>query len=91
MTTPPERRQRAGQYRRSHIRLSVVLMVVWGLVSFVLPFYARELSFMFLGWPFSFWMAAQGAILVYLAIVIVYAYRMNRLDDQHHQPHHDDA
>lgn len=91
MTTPTERRQRAGQYRRSHIRLSVALMVVWGLVSFVLPFYARELNFMFLGWPFSFWMTAQGAILVYLAIVGIYAYRMNRLDDQHHQPPHDNA
>jgi putative solute:sodium symporter small subunit len=87
--TPTERRIRSGQYRRSHIRLSVALMVVWGLVSFVLPFYARELSFVFLGWPFSFWMAAQGAILVYLAIVVVYAYRMNRLDDHHQQPPHD--
>lgn len=81
-----ERRQRAGQYRRTHMRLSAIIMVVWGVVSFVIPFFARDLSFHFLGWPFSFWMAAQGSILIYLVIVMVYAYRMNRLDDRLHQP-----
>lgn len=89
--SPLERRHKAVQYRRTHLRLSVVLMTIWALVSFVVPFFARELDFMFLSWPFSFWMAAQGAILIYLVIVWVYAHRMNQLDDQHHQPPHDNA
>lgn len=85
----PEKRQRTEHYRRSHWRLSVSLMLVWLVVSFVTPFFARELSFELLGWPFSFWMAAQGAILIYLVIVVLYARHMNRLDDEYKQPPHD--
>lgn len=49
-------------------------------VTFGVAWYARELDFVFFGWPFSFWVAAQGALLVYLLIVIAYAWIMNRLD-----------
>ena len=49
-------------------------------VTFLVAFFARELSFSFFGWPFSFWMAAQGAPLMYLVLVLVYAAAMNRLD-----------
>jgi len=30
------------------------------------------------GWPFNFWFAAQGAVLVFLGIVVVYAIVKNR-------------
>jgi putative solute:sodium symporter small subunit len=75
-----EQRQR---YWRLNLRLTAVLMLLWFLVSFVFTFFARELSFSFFGWPFSYWMGAQGAILVYLAIVAVYAQVMDRLDRAH--------
>lgn len=49
-------------------------------MSFVVPYFARWLRFTFLGWPFSFYVAAQGALLVYLLIVIVYARRQRARD-----------
>jgi putative solute:sodium symporter small subunit len=58
-------------------------MVVWFCVTFVVSWFARELSFRFLGWPFSFWVAAQGALVVYLVIVAWYARAMNQLDELH--------
>ena len=81
--TPP--RDRLAHYRKTTRRLSWVLMGVWCVVSFVIPIFARDLHFLFFDWPFSFWMAAQGSILIYMLIVVVYAYRMNKLDDQYHQ------
>ena len=30
------------------------------------------------GWPIYFWMAAQGSVLVFVAIVVIYAWLMNR-------------
>ena len=33
------------------------------------------------GWPFSFWVAAQGAPLVYVALIWAYARLTNRLDE----------
>jgi putative solute:sodium symporter small subunit len=66
------------------------LLLVWAVVSFVAPFFASSLRFNFFGWPFSFWIAAQGALLVYLAIVALYGWLMNRSEaspPQHEQPH----
>lgn len=56
------------------------LLLVWAVVTFGVPFFAPYLRFNFFGWPFSFWMAAQGALLVYLAIVAIYSWRMNRIE-----------
>ena len=72
--------QRQREYWRKNLRLTAVLMIVGFVVTFVVAFFARELNFNFFGWPFSFWMAAQGALLVYLALVWFYARYMNRLD-----------
>ena len=61
-------------------RMTAGLLFLWMAVTFLVSFFARDLSFSFWGWPFSFWMAAQGAPLVYLVLVLVYAAAMNRLD-----------
>ena len=66
-----------------NLRLTGVLLAVWFAVSFVLPFFARDLEFSFFGWPFGFWVAAQGALVVYLLIVWLYSRRMRHLDEVH--------
>jgi len=63
-------------------RLTGGLLLVWALVCFGITFFARELSALrFFGWPFSFWVAAQGALLVFCGIVAYYAYAMGKLDE----------
>jgi putative solute:sodium symporter small subunit len=71
------------RYWRKNLRLTAVLLLVWFVVSFVVTYYARELDFVFLGWPFSFWMAAQGSLLLYGLIIAYYAWAMDRLDREH--------
>ena len=57
------------------------LLVLWLLTTFCAAFLARELAGLSVfGWPLSFYLAAQGASLVYLAIIGAYAWRMRRLD-----------
>lgn len=61
--------------------LTSTLLAVWFTMTFGTIFFARELStFSIFGWPFSFYMAAQGLPLVYVLIVAVYARRMQHLD-----------
>lgn len=79
-TPTPETLRR---YWRTNLHWISGLMMVWFLVSFVLVFFARDLNFHFMGWPFSFWMAAQGSLLVYGALVAVYAWAMHRADVAH--------
>ena len=68
------------QYWQKNLNVTAKLMGVWFVVTFVVSYFARDLSFNFFGWPFSFWMGAQGSLLVYLLIIGVYAHHMNRLD-----------
>lgn len=63
-------------------RLKLSLLALWLVVSFGPTYWARTLSFEVWGWPFHFWMAAQGSILVFLTIVVVYAWLMNRWEAQ---------
>ena len=67
-------------YWRRTRRLTVGLLLAWGLVAFGPVFFARELSVEVFGWPLGFWLASQGALLAFCAIVIVHARRMNRLE-----------
>lgn len=68
---------------RSNLRVTAVLMAIWFVISFGVAYFARELSFNFFGWPFSFWVAAQGALVVYVMLIGYYARTMNRLDREH--------
>lgn len=69
----------ARHWRRTRM-LTAVLLLVWFGVSFVTVFFAAELRQRFFGWPLGFWIASQGALLVFLLVVVVYAWAMGRID-----------
>ena len=69
-------------WRKNRIAIAV-LLGIWFVVTFGVSYFARELNFFFFGWPFSFWMGAQGSLLVYCGIIGFYAWYMNRLDVAH--------
>jgi putative solute:sodium symporter small subunit len=69
-----------SRYWRRNSRLVALLMLIWAVVTFGIGYFARELDFRMFGWPFSFWMGAQGALIVYVALVAWYARAMNQLD-----------
>ena len=51
--------------------------------TFVIGFFARDLTFTIMGWPFSFWVASQGSLIVYMLIIWYYARTMNRMDTEY--------
>ncbi|WP_372528370.1 DUF4212 domain-containing protein [Piscinibacter sp.] len=75
--------ERHHQYWRKNLRITGILLAIWFFVTFVIGFFARDLDFSFFGWPFSFWVAAQGALIIYVAIIGYYAWYMNRLDQEY--------
>lgn len=70
------------EYWRRNLRLIGVLFVVWFVVSFLAAIIlARPLTDVYFGEvPLAFWMAQQGSIIVFVLIIFVYAWRMNKLD-----------
>lgn len=69
-------------YWQKNLRITSILLMIWFIVTFVVSYYARELNFNFFGWPFSFWMGAQGSLVVYCLIIWFYASYMNKLDEE---------
>jgi putative solute:sodium symporter small subunit len=74
--------ERQREYWRKNLRITSILMVIWFLVTFGVAYFARDLNFTFFGWPFSFWVGGQGALIVYVIMIWYYARTMNRLDQE---------
>jgi len=69
------------EYWRKNLTITAILLVIWFVVTFVEAWFARELNqFSFLGFPFAFYMSAQGSLIIYVVLIGVYAWYMNRLD-----------
>jgi len=62
--------------------LSAGVLLAWFLLTFGVSYFARTFGASALGSTWGFWMAAQGAPLLYLVLVGVYAWGMNRLDER---------
>ncbi|MFM7025866.1 MAG: DUF4212 domain-containing protein [Limnohabitans sp.] len=63
-------------------RLTIVCLLLWLAVTLVPVLAARHTGWNFWGWPFDFWMAAQGSMLIDLLIVTAYAWLVNRWERQ---------
>ena len=72
------------EYWRKNVRLTAILLAIWFVVTFVVSFYARELNAITMfGWPLSFYMAAQGSLVIYILIIWYYAHSMGKLDQEY--------
>ncbi len=62
-------------------KLTGVLLLVWLGVNLLVPWFARDLNALqAFGFPLGYWLAAEGSLLVYLSIIVVYAVAMDRLE-----------
>lgn len=73
-----------ASYWRTHLKILAGCLLVWILVSFGCGIvWAQALNqFTFIGYPLGFWFATQGSIYTFVALIFLYAWRMNRLDHQ---------
>jgi len=69
------------EYWSKNLRITAVLLLIWFVVTYVASFFARELNeIVILGFPLGFYLGAQGSLIVYVLIIVFYAWYMNRLD-----------
>ena len=69
------------KYWRFNLALIATLMTLGFVVSFVLPLVAPALDpVRFIGFRLPFYFGAQGAILIYVALIVVYIVLMQRAD-----------
>jgi putative solute:sodium symporter small subunit len=75
----PEQRE---SYWRYNVRLTTILLVIWFVVTYLLGgIFAGELNkITFIGFPLGYYIAAQGALIVFVIEIALYARLMNKKD-----------
>jgi putative solute:sodium symporter small subunit len=78
--------ERQAAYWARNIRILLSLLLIWFSVSFGFGILLRDWLDQWLlpgtHFPLGFWFAQQGSILCFVVLVFVYAWRMNKLDEE---------
>ena len=74
--------ENARAYWAANLRLILIYIAIWFAVSYGCGILlVDELNqIQFFGFKLGFWFAQQGAIYVFLVLIIKYAHSMNKLD-----------
>ena len=74
----------AAAYWKANVRLITWSLVVWALVSYDFGIVLRPMlmGISVGGADLGFWFAQQGSIIVFIAIIFHYAWKLNKLDKQ---------
>jgi putative solute:sodium symporter small subunit len=73
--------ERHKEYWRRNMKMTAILLAIWFVVTYIVGWYARELNeLVIFGFPFGFYMGAQGSLIIYVIMIFYYAIRMNKLD-----------
>ncbi len=73
------------EYWRKNLTYVVILLCIWGLVSYVLGiFFVKPLNAISLGgFPLGFWFANQGSEVIFVILIFVYVGLMSKLDREY--------
>ena len=70
-----------AEYWHKNLVITAILLAVWFVATFCVAWFARELNTItFLGFPLAFYMSAQGSLIIYVALIGIYALLMRKLD-----------
>lgn len=77
--------QNAKDYWQANLRLLAKLLIIWFAVSFGCGILLVDWldQFSFFGFKLGFWFAQQGAIYVFVALIFVYAWRIQIIERQY--------
>ncbi|MEM9414722.1 MAG: DUF4212 domain-containing protein [Planctomycetota bacterium] len=85
--TDPAVKAALSRYWRANITIMAVLLSIWAIVGLGCGvLFADKLNtFKLGGYPLGFWFAQQGAIIVFVLVILTYCILLNRLDNKHHE------
>ena len=74
--------KKSKDYWRKNLKYLIILLSIWFTVSFGFGVILVDQlnTFQFFGFKLGFWFAQQGSIYVFVVLIFVYIYLMNRLD-----------
>lgn len=79
-----DKKQKMKAYWKRNLKTLFLLLVIWFTVSFGFGILLVEQlnSIKIGGFKLGFWFAQQGSIYIFVVLIFVYVYRMNKLDKE---------
>lgn len=77
-----QKQRNATAYWKANLRYLTILLAIWFAVSYGAGIIFKDAlnAFRIGGFQLGFWFAQQGSIYVFVVLIFVYVYLMNRLD-----------
>lgn len=73
-------KQKADAYFRARTRNIVIYLVIWAIVSYGVVAIAESFNFSIMGFPFHYYMGAQGAVIVFIILLFLNAKLSDNID-----------
>ena len=75
----------ASDYWKTNLKLIIISLTVWFVVSFGFGIFLVDTlnSISIGGYKLGFWFAQQGSMYVFVALIFIYASKMNKLDREY--------
>jgi|TARA_B100001105_G_scaffold69496_1_gene54556 putative solute:sodium symporter small subunit len=75
----------ANKYWKSNIRILIVLLGIWFISSFGFGILFSDVldNFKIGGFKIGFWFAQQGSIYIFVLLIFIYVFLINRLDKKY--------
>ncbi len=79
------RKKRAEKYWLTNIRYVLILLSIWFVVSYGAGILFKEQldQIRIGGFKMGFWFAQQGSMYVFVILIFIYVYLMNKLDKKY--------
>ncbi len=79
--------QNKSEKRRLHWEktrnLTILVLVIWFIFSFVVHWFAKGLNEMsFIGFPFGYYLAVQGSLIIFVLLIFYQNWRQDKIDDE---------
>ena len=80
-----EHSEQAIAYWKANIRLILILLAIWALVSYVCAIVLAPVlnNFTIGQLPVGFWFAQQGSMVTFVILIFVYGFMMDKVDQQY--------
>jgi putative solute:sodium symporter small subunit len=75
----------ASDYWKTNLRLILISLTVWFVVSFGFGIFLVDTlnTISIGGYKLGFWFAQQGSMYIFVALIFIYAAKMNKLDREY--------
>jgi len=77
-------REKLKKYWAENVKLTAIILFIWFVVTYVAIYFSAELNnIVIYGFPFGYYMGAQGSLIIFVILIFWYAFAMNKKDKEY--------